>query len=363
MKTRRGFTLVELLVVITVLGLLVALLVPAVMSAMRRGRQAQAEAQVNTLAAALASFNAKFGMYPPSRLVFHESGYLGTPPNGSLYFSGFNHAVAQPAVGGHPDGPAEGSPEHRELVERSVRALRSLFPKLNLSPAAVTPTSPMLAPIGQFYDINGNGDLDAEPILLEGHECLFLFLCGMADWEGDQMSPPGMTLRGVGGFNVNPRNPFVRVPASGPDQTRTEPYYEVASPARLLDDDGDGVPGLLDPIGAYTDARYVAYFAPHSGRYDPRDVQFEPSSPCEFFVPGLGTIVAAGPNPWATSETNAPPNAPRWHRPQSFQLVSPGPDRAYGPGGRVAEVAGGISYPQVPGGPSRAAEEDNAALR
>jgi prepilin-type N-terminal cleavage/methylation domain-containing protein len=363
-RHRNAFTLIELLVVITIIGILAGLLVPVVWGAVKRGRQAQAEAQVNVLAQALASYQAKHGDYPPSRLIFHETGYLGTPPAGNRYFSNFVHATPQPNIGGTDLGPAAGSPEHAGLVLRSVLALRKMFPRARFSADAWTPGSPALAPAGQWYDINGNrgSGPDAEPILIEGHEALFLALCGMGDWDGD--SANGFKLRGAGGLNSNPRNPFVPVDPTGASPgSRTEIFYDLSDPSMMADDDRDGIPALLDPLGLRSDARYVVYFAPHGGHYDPRDVQFEPTSPAEFFLPGTGMVVAAGPNPWAFGETNRAGVAPNWVRKQSYQLLSPGLDRRYGPGGGVDNSGASWEFPAQEGGPSRRAEEDNVGLR
>ena len=68
-RRRTGFTLVELLVVITILGILIALLVPAVFSAVSRANDARVAGEINTLGQALASFKNKFQEYPPSRIV------------------------------------------------------------------------------------------------------------------------------------------------------------------------------------------------------------------------------------------------------------------------------------------------------
>ncbi|QDV35903.1 type II secretion system protein [Tautonia plasticadhaerens] len=375
-RRRTGFTLVELLVVITILGVLVALLVPAITGAVRRARQSQAEAQINTLAGALASFKAKYGEFPPSRLVFHESGRLATPPaagptaGSGLYFqadypSQDNVPESQRLnLGGAtlgPVGPAAGSQEHSELVTRSLLALRSIFPKLSVSNSVAG------AGDSAIHDINGNGVGEAEPILLDGQECLYLFLCGIPDWS------PGTpaSLRGAGGFSVSPRNPFQAVPASGPDSSRTTPFFEITDPSQLYDDDRDFIPGIVDPIGASSDARYVAYFSSTFGGYDPRDVKFEDEPTAPFTLTGYpdsyttdptAAIQVPGPNPW----TNGPSfgtEAPRWLRPQSFQLVSPGSDRDYGPGGQVVVQDGSMTFPEVSGSGGRAVEDDNVGMR
>lgn len=66
MSTRRtrGFTLVELLVVITIIGMLMALLLPAVNNAMEAGRQVRCKNRLAQLAKATNAFESRFQRYP-----------------------------------------------------------------------------------------------------------------------------------------------------------------------------------------------------------------------------------------------------------------------------------------------------------
>jgi prepilin-type N-terminal cleavage/methylation domain-containing protein/prepilin-type processing-associated H-X9-DG protein len=74
-RRRSGFTLVELLVVITIIGMLVALLLPAVQSARENARTTQCLNHLGNLAKAMASFDSSRGNYPGhSQFVKRGSG-------------------------------------------------------------------------------------------------------------------------------------------------------------------------------------------------------------------------------------------------------------------------------------------------
>ncbi len=69
----RGFTLVEMLVVIGIIGVLVGLLLPAVMSGINSARRAQIALEIAQLDQALQAYKNKFGDFPPS--LRGETGY------------------------------------------------------------------------------------------------------------------------------------------------------------------------------------------------------------------------------------------------------------------------------------------------
>ena len=62
---RSGFTLVELLVVILIIGLLAALVVPAVMRAQASARNARIKAEIDMLHMAIMNYKNEYGSFPP----------------------------------------------------------------------------------------------------------------------------------------------------------------------------------------------------------------------------------------------------------------------------------------------------------
>ena len=131
----RGFTLVELLVVILILAVLIALLLPALNGALKTARNAAVGAEINQLAQALASFKAKYGDYPPSRIYLSEDGNFCRR--------------RRPRPRSHP-----ATSPTRSSAQRSIAALRKFFPEGVLAHLG---RGRLRTGSSSWYDFNGNG--------------------------------------------------------------------------------------------------------------------------------------------------------------------------------------------------------------
>ena len=144
-SSRHGFSLIELLVVIVIIGILIALILPAIAGVRNRARVAQVTSEITQLDNAIAKFKSVYNVDPPSSLYI--------PPAGD--------ASKWPAA------------------DRSK--VRAIWPQFN-------------------FDTNGGLANGSKDLHLNGAECLVFFLGGL---ENSTSSPPVVL-----GFSKDPRSPW-----------------------------------------------------------------------------------------------------------------------------------------------------------
>lgn len=254
-----GFTLVELLIVITILGILIAFLVPAVMSAMTNVRTAQVKTEVNLLASAVTNFKAKYNVDPPSAIILCEQASAwASNPRGRAY-------------------------------------IRQMWPQFDFT---------------LNRDLNGDGDSN-DLITLTGGECLVFFLGGMLDRSGGA----NITQSTPTGFSKNPANPF----ALGGNREKATYDFQTS---RFTDLNSNGFPEYRDPLPGQR-SPYLYYSS-----YDGSGYRFAP--PINEYTGGTnpnGGVFPSSPYLQGTTQTSPAYN------PKTFQIISPGQDGQYGPGG------------------------------
>ena len=384
-RRRPGFTLIELLIVIVVIGILIALLLPAIFGALRTARDAATIAEETNIANALAAFKDKYGAYPPSRIMLNETlsfqqyggvtgTYIGSSPGIWLNSNAAPLAAVADTSGNDITLP--------QLAQRSAAYMTKFFPR------AVAPNFNTTNNSGTWNDFNGNaiadnsGTVGTGWIYLEGHECLVFFLGGIAN------NPSGASAQGtvsMTGFARSVTAPFTfpgdintvnsPPPGSNLNQSmvslnRNPPFFEFVS-SRLGDNDLDSMLDYADyltpsgsgsnlttaiaaPIGSQSDRSPYVYFSAYEGAgYDPNDANAAETTPNYSNSPtilyqgfrvtlGLTSSVTSSPspNPYTVSlSVPATVTPAAFQNPNTFQLVSAGADRMFGPGGQFNPTA------------------------
>jgi prepilin-type N-terminal cleavage/methylation domain-containing protein len=177
---RDGFTLIEILIVMAIIGVLVALIASAVGRALGKANQTKCANEISQLATALENFKTKYGAYPPSRIrICERRGYYGAT----------------------------------QFDLDSISFIQQMFPRIDAAGWA-----------NPGIDWNGNGNIDPANLggdmILEGDQCMVFFLGGIPSIPSIGGSVPQFACLG---FSSNPLNPA----AAGGD--RIPPFHEFDS--------------------------------------------------------------------------------------------------------------------------------------
>jgi prepilin-type N-terminal cleavage/methylation domain-containing protein len=116
--TDRAFTLIELLTVIAIIGVLVALLFPAIKSSMLKAEQSKAQTAISGLATAFKSYYTEYGKWPAAESIPASSTiYLSTELVGLLKGDDVNGLMAA-GFDANPFGVTyNGNPRHIAFLE------------------------------------------------------------------------------------------------------------------------------------------------------------------------------------------------------------------------------------------------------
>jgi general secretion pathway protein G len=106
---QNGFTLLELLVVMTIIGILAAIAVPALRDSPQRARESTLKEDLFTFRSVIDQYHGDKGSYPPDLQTLVTAGYIRKIPVDPMTKSAETWVVAleEPSPEGEASGPAD----------------------------------------------------------------------------------------------------------------------------------------------------------------------------------------------------------------------------------------------------------------
>lgn len=192
MRASRGFTLVELLIVIAIIGILVAIAVPNYLTARERAERSACAGNLRTLGEAIALYKLDFGVYPLA------DGTAGPNPSPGLTTVGEG-----PAANGSWDGVPRSLLQMEYVTNEDVLYCPTLKRRYGAEAkyfryAYNYSAADTLGSIGGADDIeNKDGDVWIARCLWLPAEATFKPLSGVVYPHGDYENPDGTIERDV----------------------------------------------------------------------------------------------------------------------------------------------------------------------
>jgi prepilin-type N-terminal cleavage/methylation domain-containing protein len=274
-RTRGGFTLVELLVVMTIIGVLVALISSGVVAVIHRGNEVRARNEVTQLANAVQAFKTQFSIqFIPDRLTL--------PP-------GYDTTGATQVF------------------------LKSVWPRLDARTFGTTGTNQFTingrqTHVFDYWQVQGN-----QAVTLQGDQVLVWMLGG---WR--EIVPSTGDTIATFGFATDPTDPMKPYTAGAQRHT----FFDGFMTERLRNYNASGratnFPSFVD---VYEKVPYIYFSSGKAGNDYTASPHTVPS-----IDPNSGAVFTKGVLPYKLSQN-------KYANPNSFQIICAGRDQLFGDGG------------------------------